>query len=71
MMKKGITTAYPCHPEARDIGMTLREHFAGLALQGLCSACNSDGEWTGVVSMADAPEEAVKLADALLEELEK
>ena len=31
------------HPE----GMSLRDYFAAKAMQGLISACNSEGIWTG------------------------
>jgi hypothetical protein len=50
-------------------GITKREHFAGLAMQGLCSACDSDGCWThdaGITATA-----AIEYADALIAELSK
>jgi len=48
-----------------DSGLTKREHFAGLALQGLCSNqfFNHKAD--------EAPQLAVLLADALLSELDK
>lgn len=46
---------------ARYIGLTKREYFAGLAMQGLLA----NGDYTGVESAA------VVKADALLKELEK
>lgn len=51
-----------CKP---SIGLTKREHFAGLAMQGF-AAC--DGEYAKISDMADA---AVSWADALLKELAK
>lgn len=43
-------SAFPC-PETENYkpqwGMSLRDYFAAKAMQGLISACNSDGIWTG------------------------
>ena len=55
-------------------GLTKREHFAGLAMQGLLSSAHmgdsvlhdSAAEW-----VADIAETSVEYADALLKELEK
>jgi hypothetical protein len=50
-------------------GLTKREHFAGLAMQGLCSGCDSRGCWiydAGITATA-----AIEYADALLAELNK
>lgn len=44
-------------------GMTKREYFAAMALQGLCAKPDFDS--------ADAPSEAVLVAEALIEELNK
>ncbi len=51
-----------------DPGITIRMHFASLAMQGICAASDEGGmlvahgyEWTAA--------EAVKLADSLLVEL--
>lgn len=38
------------HPDMNDFpesGMSLRDYFAAKAMQGLISACNSEGIWTG------------------------
>ena len=50
-------------------GLTKREHFAGLAMQGLLAGgyCIDDPK----NRLNDVPSEAVALADALLKELEK
>ena len=45
-------------------GLTKREHFAGLALQGLLN----EGVYA---KYSDGAEDAIKYADALLKELEK
>ena len=65
MSKKTKTTepASPPIPEAHDLSK--REWYAGLILQGLLA--NSTGKFT----LEGAPEVAVKLADALLVQLEK
>lgn len=65
-MKNADMPATPCTIE--DIahsGLTKREHFAGLALQGLVSA---DYESRHIGRYAKA---AVNLADALLKELDQ
>jgi hypothetical protein len=55
--------------EARYVGLTKREHFAGLAMQGLCHAIDSQGTWAhDAETVADA---AVTYADALLAQLDK
>lgn len=46
-------------------GITLRQHYAGLAIQGLA---NESGRYHSPEDMAH---DAVKIADALLAELEK
>jgi hypothetical protein len=52
-------------------GLTKREHFAGLAMQGIMASANApitkDNKWDGNIIV----EVAVGMADALLEELEK
>ena len=48
------------------LGLTKREHFAGLALQGIKA-----NEFESARSHTDISIYAVSLADALLEELEK
>ena len=47
---------------ARD--MTLRDHFAGLAMQGFCTNRSS-------ILYVDASEEAYRMADAMLKERNK
>ncbi len=50
-------------------GLTKREHFAGLAMQGLCHAIDAQGTWAhDSETVADA---AVRYADALLAELDE
>lgn len=56
-----------CSPDCT--GLTKREHFAGLAMQALLSATNSDGEWTSCPR--NAADLAVSAADHLIFELEK
>lgn len=48
-------------------GLTKREYFAGLAMQGLSSSFNKEGEWT--VDPKSSADLAVEIADALLEKL--
>jgi hypothetical protein len=55
--------------EARYVGLTKREHFAGLAMQGLCHAIDSQGTWAH--DAETVAETAVRYADALLDELDK
>jgi hypothetical protein len=50
-------------------GLTKREHFAGLAMQGLCHAIDSQGTWAH--DPKTVAESAVTYADALLAELDK
>lgn len=50
-------------------GLTKREYFAGLAMQGLSTATSEDGTWQH--DPKDCAIAAVEYADALLAELEK
>jgi len=50
--------------EYQYAGLTKREYFAAMAMQGILSATHYR------TSVIDIPEESVKLADALLKELE-
>lgn len=50
-----------------DPGMSLREYYAGAAMQGLLSACDATGEF----SPEDIASLSRRMADALLEELKK
>jgi uncharacterized protein (UPF0371 family) len=51
------------------MGLTKREHFAGLAMQGLLAAPSDN--FKNKVSFSKYIEQSVILADALLKELEK
>lgn len=53
-----------------SIPIALRDFFAAKAMQGLSSAHDSDGVWTGESSTTIA-EESYKIADAMLKEREK
>lgn len=53
------------HGEPDGLGLTKREHFAGLALQGMCGDPDRKGEFSNYAR------DAVMMADALLAELEK
>ena len=63
----GEPTNTGCHWDGN--GMSLRDWFAGMALQGFCSQTNNGGEWTW--GKTDAPKAAYELADAMLAEREK
>ena len=54
-----------------NAGLTKREHFAGLAMQGLLSSTLFTVSETPEYWMKDTIEAAVEFADALLIELEK
>ena len=58
----------PC-PINYGHGLTKREHFAGLAMQGLCHAIDSQGTWAH--DAETVAETAVRYADALLASLDK
>lgn len=55
--------SHDCHVDA---GLTLRQHFAGLAMQGMCSETT-----TSSLSPHQVASMAIQYADALLEELAK
>lgn len=55
--------------DASEMGLTKREHFAGLAMQGLCHAIDSQGTWAH--DAATVAEAAVRYAVALLAELDR
>ncbi len=61
--------AFPPHrnPETHASGMTLRDWFAGQALQGLAAGLNAQEEWHGW-SSGEFAKEAFELADAMLKE---
>ena len=52
-----------------ESGLTKREHFAGLAMQGMIAS--PIGKLKNIYSAYDMAEAAVEQADALLKELEK
>ena len=55
-------------------GMSLRDYFAAKAMQGMVSAHNQDGEWTGCGDKKMnkiVVEIAYSIADAMLSEREK
>lgn len=68
-MKIGYLPAFPSHGSMGEVvqdGMTLRQHFAGLALQGLLVNAGRNS-----LDFHNAHQEAVRQADLLLAELEK
>jgi hypothetical protein len=52
-----------------ESNLTKREYFGGLAMQGLMTSQNQEGEWRHDIKTC--AEISVKMADALLAELEK
>lgn len=73
-MNNGHELAFPLieqaeHPNSVNFGLTKREYFAALAMQGLLAksgfSCAHDSKHQ------ELTEEAVRFADALLAELEK
>ena len=56
-------------PAGYTAGLTKREHFAGLAMQGLIAGTDEKGEC--IYSQKGVVEGAVLFADALLAELER
>lgn len=84
-MSNGGTSAFPINSmisaaaEKKDYetaaalaGLTKRELFAAMAMQGLVTATfNYKREWTGQMTPAWIAEEAVNVADALIQELDK
>lgn len=87
-MSRGNEPAYPSQPlnasgmptHEAETGISLREHFAGLAMQGLCAALADDtARQMAVENALDSGRTAkqqiafaaVEYADALLAELAK
>ena len=56
--------------EMEHMGLTKREYFAGLAMQGIL-ASNTEGLAHGHIDMSGIIQSAVRASDALLAELEK
>jgi hypothetical protein len=54
-----------------SIGLTKREHFAAMAMQGILSNGTFEGEGNRVHWLDLIAENSVQIADALLKELEK
>lgn len=71
-----MTAPYkPIHPgswiapdgvQRPNLGITLREHYAGLAMQGLLAACNGviEPKYIGMVT-----ERSIQMADTLIKTL--
>ena len=75
-MKNGKKPAFPLGQaenfrwsDGTDMGISKREYFAGLAMQGLMTSQNQEGEWRHDIKTC--AEISVKMADALLAELDK
>jgi hypothetical protein len=69
-MKNSDKPAYPDNWDAKLPGLTKREYFAAMAMQGLLSNdCMIDQ--TDSSSIEWAAKSSVSVADALLKELEK
>ena len=64
----------PTIPNREVYGLTKREYFAGLAMQGLLTRVpkrDNDKVDLGILELKRIVEESVLMANALLEELEK
>ena len=65
----------PSYPVTREVisnahvGLTKREYFAGLAMQGIMT--NNKTEPTIPIHFQNIAEDAVRIADELLKQLEK
>lgn len=85
-MKLKDKPAFPAKMQAKDPmtaymhdiftqGMTLREYYTGLAMQGICQASDEAAVWIALRNELDTKKgiskAAVKMADALLAELER
>lgn len=67
----GAVDFHPWAEGSQYPGINLRQHFAGLALQGLCAAItNYDGP-SRVIDTCGIARDAVAFADSLLKELSK
>ena len=72
-MSESNMPAFPSHGtmgEVVETGLTKREYFAGLAMQGIC-ASPFQPEESGARAMQQDAANAVKMADALIAELER
>lgn len=71
-MENGKLSAYPCdnNNDKNHLGLTKREYFAGLAMQGLL-ATNDKGVFDTIEDFyKKAAEHSIKLADELLKQLD-
>lgn len=70
-MKNSNQPAFPVNASIpMHEGLTKREYFAGLALQGLIASCaHPMAVGSNLESYPKLPREAVEMADALLKEL--
>lgn len=66
-MENGKERAYPCltSEDCGDLGLTKREHFAVIAMQGLLSNPNNSN------SVEEITKKAVIYSDAILKQLDK
>lgn len=58
-------------PSTYDAGMTLRDHFAGLALEGMLAGSLADGSSLGEDTYTIFPQVAYRMADAMIVERSK
>lgn len=69
-MSKGVEPAFPVANSMGDIysGMTLRDFFAAMAMQGACISVGIEGavHREMEVSTAEVARDAYKMADAML-----
>lgn len=74
-MKNGECGAFACAGDGcHQLGLTKREYFAGLAMQGLLTRVperDNNKVDLGILESIRIVEESVLIADALLKELEK
>jgi hypothetical protein len=74
-MENGKQNVYPITIEDNGnysithLGLTKREYFAGLAMQGLMTSQDQNGSWRHDIKTC--AEISVQMADAILAELEK
>jgi hypothetical protein len=54
-----------------DWGLTKRELFAAMAMQGILGGCDHDGPWDPEIQPRAIADNAVLCADALLDALEE
>lgn len=67
-MSRANELTYPCEgPNATAYGLTIREHLAAMAMQGLCANAPA----TNAGSANGLAKTAIEIADALISELSK